>query len=101
MYRIIEHHVSFSYSRQHTASAQWIKKRQGVKGPFLFLALIALGLGGTECHLLAIRSPCMLKRDKVYPKGILCIALTSINHLQIFKMKSTTKAENAILPLPN
>ena len=65
IYRIKEHNVSFSYSRHHVASVQWTKQRAKGKGPVLFLALIALGPGGTVSPFVTQVTPYAKKRPCV------------------------------------
>lgn len=74
IYKILEYNVSFSYSRQHTASVQWITRRVRSEGPFLFLALDCSRTRGTELSPSGIQvTPYVKKKDSVHPKGILCI----------------------------
>lgn len=68
--------MSLSYSRQHTASVQWIKQRARNKGPFLFLAFDCSGARGTELspYGTQVTPYVKKKKDNVHPKGILCIS---------------------------
>lgn len=101
IYKILEYNVSFSFSRQRTASVQWIKQRVRSKGPFLFLAHDCSRTRGTELSPSGIQvTPYVKKKNSVHPKGILCISFDIPNPFADFKNQGSHKSREQYSPSP-